>query len=84
MRVTANGTYAINPALSQNVSFLKDGAAPKIYQVKASIPSSRFTFTVNKTTEDDLFYDIEGSFSGVLYVNATDSVVITNGIYKFN
>jgi hypothetical protein len=31
-----------------------------------------------------LLIDVEGTFSGVLYASATDSVVITNGVYKFN
>ena len=84
VEVLSNGSYNINPTLFHNVSFLRDGAAPKIYQVKTSIPKSRFTFTITKTTEDNLFIDIEGTFSGVLYASASDSVVITNGIYKFN
>ncbi len=84
VEVLSNGTYNINPTLFQNVTFLKDGASPKLYQVKTSIPKSRFTFTVTKTTEDNLLIDVEGTFSGVLYASATDSVVITNGVYKFN
>ncbi len=84
VEVLSNGTYNINPTLFQNVTFLKDGASPKLYQVKASIPKSRFTFTVTKTTEDNLLIDVEGTFSGALYASATDSVVITNGIFKFN
>jgi hypothetical protein len=63
---------------------MKDGASPKIYQVKAAIPKSRFSYTISKINNGVGFPQIEGTFSGVLYANATDSVVITNGVFKFN
>jgi hypothetical protein len=83
VEVLNNGTFTIDPALTQNVTFLMSGTPSKTYSVKASIPSSRFTFTLNKTTEDNLFIRIKGTFSGVLYASASDSIVITNGVYNF-
>ena len=82
VEVLSNGTFTIDPTLTQNATFLS-GSPAKTYSVKASIPSSRFTFTVTKTSEESLFTKIKGTFSGVLYASASDSIVITNGVYNF-
>ncbi|MCC6584596.1 MAG: DUF5025 domain-containing protein [Chitinophagales bacterium] len=85
VEVTATGSYTINKALSQNFTFLKDGASPKLYSVSTTYPKSRATFVVTKINEGTSLLDnLEGTFSGVLYHSATDSVVITNGVFKFN
>ncbi len=83
--VTGTGTYVINKALSHNFTFLKDGASPKTYSVSDSYPKSRASFIVSKINTGTATLDrIEGTFSGVLYASLTDSVVITNGVFKFN
>jgi hypothetical protein len=85
VEVTTTGSYIINKALSQNFTFLKDGASPKSYSVSTTYPKSRATFTVTKINEGTSILDnLEGTFSGVLYHSATDSVVITNGVFTFN
>lgn len=85
VEVTGTGTYTIDKTLAHNFTFLKDGAVPKIYSVSNSYPKSRATFTVTKiNTGTSVLDNLEGTFSGVLYHSATDSVVITNGVFKFN
>lgn len=84
VEVTNTGTFVLNPALSHTCSFLIDGASPKIYSISASNPKARLTMIVSKINTGSFLDDLEGTFSGVLYRNATDSVVITNGVYKFN
>lgn len=84
VEVTTTGTFVLNPALSHTCSFLIDGASPKIYSISASNPKARLTMVVSKINTGSFLDDLEGTFSGVLYRNATDSVVITNGVFKFN
>lgn len=82
--VIETGTFPIVASAGQ-ISFLRDGASPKIYQVRTTYPKSRATLIVTKiTSKDNLFYSVEGTFSGALYTSATDSIVITNGIFKSN
>ncbi len=82
--VTGLGTYPIIPTPGQGITFLKDGASPKQYKVSTTFPKSRATFTITKLNGGSTLNRIEGTFSGALYYSATDSVVITNGIFKFN
>ncbi len=83
--VTGIGNYPIVATPGQGITFLKDGASPKQYKVSASYPSSRASFTITKVnTGTSLLNRIEGTFSGVLYASPLDSLVITNGVFKFN
>ena len=82
--VTGLGTYPIIPTPGQGITFLRDGVSPKQYKVSASYPKSRASFTITKLNGGSTLNNIEGTFSGALYNSATDSVVITNGIFKFN
>lgn len=83
--VTSTGTYPIVATPGQGITFLRDGTIPKSYKVSSSYPKSRATFTVSKiNTGTSLLNHVEGTFSGVLYASASDSVVITNGVFKFN
>lgn len=79
------GTYIIAPTVFNGIAYTKGGTTPKSYKVLVSIPSSKATLIVTKiNTGTSITNNIEGTFSAVLYASPTDSVVITNGVFKFN
>lgn len=78
------GTYVVNPAEGDFFNFTKGGTVPKNYSVNPLYPKSRATITVTAINPGtSLLKYVEGTFSGVLYRSASDSVKITNGEFRF-
>lgn len=82
--VPSTGTYVVNTADTDFLNFVKGGPSPKTYSVNSLYPKSRGTIVVTAINPGtSLLKYVEGTFSGVLYRSASDSVKITNGEFRF-
>lgn len=84
--VSGLGTYSLttNDGSTQ-LTWQDVTGTPTTYSIKNSRPESHGTITVTKVNEGTSALDyVEGTFSGVAYTSATDSVVITNGQFAYS
>lgn len=80
--VSGTGTYNLKPSSgAPGLSILvMNGATPKTYSISNSLSASHGTITISAVNGGTSVLDyVKGTFSGVAYRNATDSLVITNG-----
>ena len=84
--VSGLGTYSLttNDGATQ-LTWQDVTGTPTTYSIKSSRPESHGTITVTKVNAGTSALDyVEGTFSGVAYNSATDSVVITNGEFAYS
>lgn len=74
------GTYVFESSPSSYILFTVNGT---VYTLgKALQPKSHGTFVVTEVKETTNFTYTKGTFSGVAYASASDSIVITGGEFK--
>jgi len=78
---TGPRTYDFSEDNSNYIAFSMSGRTYYLTGGNALAPASHGVLTVTAETTTGNFRNTKGTFSGVAYASATDSMVITNGVF---